>query len=427
MPSELTGRYLVLCRETHDANVPKALRDKAGLRIASSDDFPRGAIHAAGLDGADGIYFEALGVAVTSSAPNQLAPLMDASGSSGILAVEPERIVYAFGAVPMSDHAPLLLPAALPMSQARSRELHDVSFILSRPRVASMLEGPDESTITWGLTSTRVAESRFTGGNVRVAVLDTGFDQAHPDFAGRAVVTHSFIDGESAQDGHGHGTHCIGTSLGSARPPRPPRYGVACAAAIYAGKVLANAGKGSDGGILAAINWAMTNGCRVISMSLGSATKPGQPFSQVYETVAQRALAANTLIVAAAGNESDRPNVINPVGHPANCPSIMAVGAIDSNMQIAPFSTRGMDPNGGGVDIVAPGVDIYSTVPMPTQYGRKNGTSMATPHVAGIAALYVEASPNATARELWELLVTNAKRLDLHPADVGAGLVQAPV
>jgi subtilisin family serine protease len=105
----------------------------------------------------------------------------------------------------------------------------------------------------------------------------------------------------------------------------------------------------------------------------------------------------------------------------------MAVGAVDCNMQIARFSTRGMDANGGGVDLVGPGVNVYSTVPMPKKYARYNGTSMATPHVSGIAALYAESTPSATARELWELLVRNAKRLDLDPADAGAGLAQAPV
>src|SRR5687768_12474874 len=145
-------------------------------------------------------------------------------------------------------------------------------------------------------------------------------------------------------------------------------------------------------------------------MSLGTATQQGDQHSQVYETAAQRALAANTLLIAAAGNESDRRNgLINPVGHPANCPSIMAVGAVDSDMQIAFFSTRGTEPNGGGVDIVGPGVEVYSTVPMPGKHGRKSGTSMACPHVAGIAALYAEANPNATARELWQHLVNNAK------------------
>ena len=261
---------------------------------------------------------------------------------------------------------------------------------------------------------------------VIVAVLDTGLDLRHGDYAGRSVVSSSFVEGESAQDGNGHGTHCIGTAAGPSVPGTLPRYGVAGDAEIYAGKVISDRGRGSDGSVLAGLNWAIGNGCRIVSMSLGTATQPGQAYSQVYESVAQRALAANTLLIAAAGNESRRDQgQINPVGHPANCPSVMAVGAIDSDMQIANFSTRGTGGNGGAIDLVAPGVDVYSTIP-PSTRGHMSGTSMACPHVAGIAALYVEAHPNASAREIWDLMVRNARRLNLDAADAGAGLVQAP-
>jgi subtilisin family serine protease len=142
--------------------------------------------------------------------------------------------------------------------------------------------------------------------------------------------------------------------------------------------------------------------------------------------VAQRALKRGTLIVAAAGNESRRDTgVINPVGRPANSPSIMAVGALDSDLNIAYFSNRGINPQGGQVDIAGPGVNIYSSWPMPTQYRTISGTSMATPHVAGIAALHAEAS-GLRGQELWNLLVKTARRLTLASEDVGAGLVQAP-
>jgi subtilisin family serine protease len=104
----------------------------------------------------------------------------------------------------------------------------------------------------------------------------------------------------------------------------------------------------------------------------------------------------------------------------------MAVAAVDSDMQIAYFSNRGLQEDGGKVDIAGPGVSVHSTVPMPSRYGRLSGTSMATPHVSGIAALFAEANPHATARELWTLLITNVQRLPLEPNDVGAGLAQAP-
>ena len=423
-PAQFTGRYLVLGHEAGGGRLPALLRDHAGLRVASSSDFPRGTADAAWFGGADGLYLEWLGVVITASAPDQVTRLTTATSRGDFLAVERERVVYAIH-IPERDQAPEAVPARIGQFGPRSADTL-VCSLIAPARMSPAVQDVDETTRTWGLVSTSVIESTRSGRGVRVAVLDTGFDLQHPDFAGRSVVAHSFIDGETAQDANSHGTHCIGTSMGPSQPRTLPRYGIASGAEIYVGKVLGDSGSGNDGAILAAINWAVTNGCRVISMSLGSAKQRGERYSQVYETAAQRALAANTILIAAAGNESERGrNQINPVGHPADCPSIMAVGAVDSDMRIADFSTRGLEPDGGGVDIVGPGVNIYSTVP-PGAYGVKSGTSMACPHVAGIAALYVEANPNATARDIWQLLVNNARRLDLDPADMGAGLAQAP-
>ena len=287
---------------------------------------------------------------------------------------------------------------------------------------------PRETEFTWGLQATRVDRSRFSGAGVRVAVLDTGLDMQHPDFAGRRIIARSFVQGETAQDGHGHGTHCIGTACGPQRPGQLPRYGIAFGADIYAGKVLSNAGSGTDGGILGGINWAIANRCAVVSMSLGipACFGPSQPFSQVFEQVAQRALAQGTLIVAAAGNESSRPLSICAVSHPANCPSILAVGAIDSRGRVARFSNGGLNPQGGQVDLAAPGVTVRSAWPQPRLYRTIDGTSMATPHVAGIAALFAEANPGMAGRDLVSLLFQHARRLMLPARDVGAGLVQAP-
>jgi subtilisin family serine protease len=188
--------------------------------------------------------------------------------------------------------------------------------------------------------------------------------------------------------------------------------------------VLSNEGSGADGGILSGIAWVVASGCRVVSMSLGAPTTPDQPYSRLFERAAQRALAAGTLIIAAAGNESKRSaGVVNPVGHPANCPSIMAVGAIDANRAVADFSC-GTGPV-GGVDLAGPGVDVYSSWPMDRRYRRISGTSMATPHAAGVAALIGHAT-GARAYELWARLSQTARRLGLPSTDVGAGLVQAP-
>lgn len=202
------------------------------------------------------------------------------------------------------------------------------------------------------------------------------------------------------------------------------RYGVAKDANLFVGKVLSNQGSGFDAGILAGIEWALLNKCKVISMSLGSEVEEGETFSPAYERVARVALQKGCVIVAAAGNESERQyGVIKPVGHPANCPSIMSVAALDNDLRVAYFSCGGINLNGGQVDIAAPGVDIYSSW-KGKKYITISGTSMATPFVAGIAALLWERYPKATAAEIWMKLVQQARRLNLPSTDVGTGLAQ---
>ena len=349
--------------------------------------------------------FALLGVAVVDAPPDRIAA---AQATEAVLAIEPERFVGLFD-----------------LSSDYLRGYRDAVDHLTEIGVTQPEPEPDEGS-TWGLQAVRVPESAHSGAGVRVAVLDTGFDLTHPDFAGREPVTRSFIDGEAVQDGNGHGTHCIGTALGPLAPDDGPRYGIAHEGEIFAGKVLSNAGSGSDTQILAGIEWAVEQGCAVVSMSLGAPVAPGQAYSQVFERAARRAQDAGTLIVAAAGNESNRPASIKPVGHPANCPSILAVAALDPNLRVASFSNRGLNPDGGQVDVGGPGVDVYSSWPMPTRYRTISGTSMATPHAAGVAAQLAEANPEARGAALGRLLVATARRLDVSSADVGSGIVQAP-
>lgn len=390
--SATTGRQLVLLREGVEGYGLPFFENSIGVRAACSFDFPGCGPREDELSGAMGLVLDKLGVAVIDADPDQLAALERLVAEGGpdgpVLAVEPERIVSV---VPM---------------RAPARE---------------------EKTATWGLKATGVPASACSGKGVRVAVLDTGFDLKHPDFPNRAVVSKSFVPGELAQDGHGHGTHCIGTSCGPKDPWRGPRYGIAWEAEIHAGKVLDNTGGGADGWILTGVNWAITARCDVLSMSLGAAVEPGTPWSRVFETVAIRALKQGSLIVAAAGNESERrAGVFAPVGHPANCPSVLAVGAVDENLEPGFFSNRASGAGGGEIDVAAPGVDVYSSFLMPDRYRRLSGTSMATPHVAGLAALWAEALPGSRGRALWDALLAASKPLPLLPADVGAGLPQAP-
>ena len=408
-PIQTTGRYLVLLPETDVRSGMSALTDSTGVR-----DIDDSAV-------------SNLGVAVVALDPNQLQSLNAAvAGTQPILAAEPEQIMYAIGGTAISGDTANYLQG---YKEGVTNLVDSLSNGGVTPGQQLTTSAFSDGAATWGLQATKVVGSSHSGAGIKVAVLDTGLDLTHPDFAGRTITERSFISGEAVQDLNGHGTHCIGTSCGPLNPPDPSspmRYGVAYNAEIFVAKVLSNEGSGADGGILNGIDWAITNGCQMISMSLGAPTRPGTPFSPIYEEVAKRALERGTLIIAAAGNESFRPGFISPVGRPANCPSIMAVAALDNLLQVASFSNGSINPDGGGIDIAGPGVDVYSTWPMPTRYRTISGTSMATPHVAGIAALYAEAT-GKRGLELWALLMLDSQRLELPSTDVGIGLVQAPV
>jgi subtilisin family serine protease len=286
----------------------------------------------------------------------------------------------------------------------------------------------DDTQAFWGVHAINALASSFTGKGIGLAILDTGIYQGHPDFAGRDIKLKSFIEGESVEDEHGHGTHCAGIAAGNIHMDTTIRYGTARDVDLYIGKVLSNSGVGSDSGILAGIDWAIGNGCKVISMSLGASVREGERYSNIYNDLAKKAMDMGTLIVAAAGNDSRRrQGIIRPVNHPANCPAILAVGALDNRSGVADFSCGGINPDGGKVDIAAPGVEIYSTWREPHQHAVLSGTSMATPFAAGVAAMLWEAHPDAEASEIWEKLTESARQLG-HPArDVGAGLLQAPM
>ena len=159
-------------------------------------------------------------------------------------------------------------------------------------------------------------------------------------------------------------------------------------------------------------------------MSLGSIRDVNGKFPPQYEQIARKLLKRKSnsiLLVGAAGNESDRPNSTAPVGNPAACPSIMAVAAVDKHRRIASFSCRQMDDI-GTLDVSAPGVAIFSSF-TDGRFETLDGTSMATPFVAGLAALYLQREPKLTAQKLFEELQNRSKNLG-DAADFGRGLVQ---
>ena len=414
-----TGRQVVvLAPKSGKANPARALASIAGFsNVTRSKDFEFQAVSMSEANDADATVFDELGVAVVSSDPDQRSALMAAAAEGDVvLSVEPELIHHALTVT--ADYTRGYHDGVTDLYERLNGDTNGSAASAVAPTPA------DNDQFTWGLQATRVSTSCRTGRGVRIAVLDTGFDVDHPDFAGRSVTTQSFIAGETVQDAHGHGTHCIGTSCGPAKPDGTRRYGVATAAEIFAGKVLSDSGSGSDQGILAGINWALANDCKIVSMSLGADL---DQVSNLYETVGRRALDRGTLIVAAAGNNASRPGNPGFVGVPANSSSIMAIAALDPANRAARFSARSSTRTGDGgrIDLAAPGVNVFSSWPMSQRYHSISGTSMATPHVSGIAALWLEES-GLTGRELWALLVQNARPLDIPSVDVGAGLAQAP-
>jgi major intracellular serine protease len=217
-----------------------------------------------------------------------------------------------------------------------------------------------------------------TGENVVVAVLDTGIDYEHPDLAHKVVDGISLVPGEKTyMDGHGHGTHVAGiiAAQGSL-------LGVAPGAKLLAVRVLDNHGQGSYGNIARGIEWAIkwrgSQGERVniINMSLGGPI----PNSSLHKRILE-AINEGITVVCAAGNEGDGTSSEREISYPAYYSETIAVGAVDLQTRIANFSN-----SNDRIDVVAPGVDTYSTYPG-KRYVKLSGTSMATPHIAGSAAL----------------------------------------
>ena len=431
---ETTGRFIVIFRDEDYSNVKrvkKILRDLGGLQnLAVSTDFATSEMELESLEEDHAIHFPRLGVALLQGgeAITSLAAAASDAGSP-ILAVEPEYIAYPSTFLGRSTSAYIegyrdavnyLADHILP------RDLGLAGYTSSQISVPQSFQ--DTNQYTWGLQATRANQSSYSGSNVRVAVLDTGFDFNHPDFQNRAIHSKSFTPGISADDIHGHGTHCAGTACGPLSPASGVmRYGISYNSEIYIGKVFNNDPKpqAPTARVIEGIDWAIGNGCQIVSMSLG--VPINAPIIQ-YRVPIRRALQQGTLVIAAAGNNAQRPLDNGFVEPPANSEAAMAIGALDRQLRIASFSARSSQlvSVGGKVDLSAPGVDVFSSIPQHLGlHGFKNGTSMATPHVAGIAALWQEATGD-TGAALWSRLLQNTRPLASPAIDVGAGLVQAP-
>lgn len=452
---EFTGRMLVSVLDDDDDALNRAESAvqslcgvSHGCRASDYADEDGAAQMAAEAEDAEYTVLEELGIIVVNGDSDQMSSLQTTSADDGISA-EPEQWNYSYNDPDLEDYLEGLeeldehpddASGLGGMSGDYLRGYRDAVNRLvdglvgagdgdgSSGEVSAAATFRDTSAFTWGLLATGAARSRLTGQGIRVAVLDTGFDSGHPDFRGRNITRFSAIPASQPDSGpgdvNGHGTHCIGTSCGSRRSSvgRRRRYGVAVGADIVSGKVLrqgSNGGaSGADAWILAGIDRAIRLQSQVISMSLGSQG----PVSAAYETAGRRALRAGSLIIAAAGNDSSRNRgIIRPVSRPANARSIIAVAAVDSRIRVANFSNAGLRGNGGEVNLCGPGVAVYSSVPRPRMVATFNGTSMATPHVAGIAALVAQQT-GARGVALYRELRRRARNVGPY-RDFGNGLV----
>lgn len=237
--------------------------------------------------------------------------------------------------------------------------------------------------VDWGVTKLNVLEAHKVtrGKGVKICVEDTGLDYTHPDF-GEVPQSRmkSFVPGQSVMDVQGHGSHCTGRVAA-----RGVNHGVAPEAEIWAAKVLGNDGGGRVDWIAAGIDWATASGVDVISLSLG-----GSGQDSYIPPAFARAEAAGVIIVAATGNSGPADPSMN---YPGGYKQALGTAALDKFLNVARFSSRGAN-----TFWCLPGVDVVSQYPGGRQ-APMSGTSMATPHGAGLAALWIAANPLVPKKE----------------------------
>ncbi|MEU6658941.1 S8 family serine peptidase [Streptomyces sp. NPDC046821] len=250
----------------------------------------------------------------------------------------------------------------------------------------------------------------YDGKGTKVAVLDTGVDAEHPDLVGRVGEAKNFTDSSTTDDRQGHGTHTASTVGGSGAASDGRKKGVAPGTSLLIGKVLNDQGYGQDSWIIAGMQWAVDQKADVVSMSLGNPSigDCSDPMAQATKQLSQN---THTLFVVAAGNAG--PNT-ETVSSPGCVPGVLTVGAVDRDDTTAGFSSRGpvavthtLKP-----EISAPGVGISAANAGGRgvyAYQTMSGTSMATPHVAGAAAVVRQAHPDWTAQQIKADLVSSAR------------------
>jgi subtilisin family serine protease len=296
-----------------------------------------------------------------------------------------EELVEKFGGVKIKDLSLIngkvvLLPSeaeALLAQEAGVLRIDDdvAVFALERPVEIDAVKTQQTQVLPWGIDrvdAERVWPSGNTADPIKVGIIDTGISNTHPDLLANIKGGVNTINPRrSWNDDNGHGSHVAG--IVAAIDNTIGVIGVGPAIDLYAIKALNAAGSGLLSDVIEGIQWAINNGMQVINMSLGTTSDV-----QSFHDAVIAAKNAGIVVVAAAGNSGPGDNTVI---YPAKYPETIAVSATDQNDEIASWSSRGPE-----VDLAAPGVSIYSTY-KGTSYATLSGTSMAAPHVTGVAAL----------------------------------------
>ena len=330
---------------------------------------------------------------------------------------------------------PSINGAAMRADKKRVREV----WTSTRPRLAGTIDKiwldgkvrPAMAASAAQIGAPEAWAAGYDGAGVRVAVLDSGADLNHPDLAGRIKESASFVPGETVQDGNGHGTHVASTVGGSGAASDGAEKGIAYGAELLVGKVLGDGGFGEDSWVIAGMEWAAAQDADVVNMSLGG-TMPTDGTDPMSVALDRLTADTGTLFVVAAGNTGSEASMSPPGA--AN--SALTVGAVDADDNLAWFSSRG--PRFGDYalkpDISAPGVGILAAKAGGTAetgwYTELEGTSMASPHVAGAAALLAQQHPDWPPARLKDALMSTSHELtglDAYAAGAGRLDVAAAV
>ena len=292
----------------------------------------------------------------------------------------------------------------------------DAARAAATPRIS--LDGKVKAVLdrsTGQINAPTAWKAGYEGQGVKVGVLDTGVDSNHPDLSGRIAEAKDFSGSGNTDDHFGHGTHVASIVGGTGAASGGTRRGVAPHADLLIGKVLDDNGYGSESGVIDGMEWAADEHAKVVNMSLGAneQTDGTDPMSQALNTLTA---STGTLFVVAAGNAGPGQST---VGSPGAADAALTVGAVDRDDSLAPFSSRGPRFGDGAVkpDVTAPGVGIVAARaagttlgdPVDANYVALSGTSMATPHVAGAAALLAQQHPDWGAQQLKDALISTSR------------------